>query len=461
MKQELKKSNGKTRYIILILITLLLTLSTADRATLSVAGPSMSKALGLNPIEMGWLFSAFAWAYVSFMIPSGWFVDRLGAKKGVMVGLIAWSIATFLMGTVGGLPAALIFGTLITLRFFLGLFETPVGPASGRVIASWFPSSERGVAGAIFNSAQYLSLAVFMPLMGWLDHKFGWEYIYIVMGVMGILMAISWAKLFHTPGKHPTVSQSEIEYIKSGGGIVDSDTSNASASKGSCKPETSGATLKNIAALFKNRMILGIFIGQYCINAITWFFMSWFPTYLVKELGLSILKAGFVAVIPAVCGFIGGVLSGFVSDAILKKTGNLSLARKIPITIGLLMSSLIIGCNYVGGNVTLIVILMSAAFFGKGFGSLGWTVVADTAPKEIIGLTGGVFNAIGNSSGIVTPLLIGYLLSSTGGFNAALAFVGTHGLVAVFSYWAIVGKIERAQLTVQPAAATAQSRATA
>ena len=363
---------GKQRYLILALITLLLTLSTADRATLSVAGPSMSKDLALNPVEMGWLFSAFAWAYVSFMIPAGWFIDITGPKKGVLMGLLTWSLATFLMGCVGGLPSAMIFGTLLGLRFLLGMFETPVGPASGRVLAGWFPTSERGVAGAIFNSAQYISLAIFTPLMGWLDHQFGWHYIYLVMGSIGVVTAVLWAKLFHLPRKHPTVTEGEIEYIKAGGGLVDMDTGKVAQSANS-PVQNKSSTWSNLKELFKNRMILGIFIGQYCINAITWFFMSWFPTYLVKEHHLTILKAGFIAIIPALCGFVGGVASGFVSDAILRKTGNLSLARKIPITIGLLLSSAIIGCNYASGNVTLVVFLMALSFFGKGFGSLGWT----------------------------------------------------------------------------------------
>lgn len=120
----------------------------------------------------------------------------------------------------------------------------------------------------------------------------------------------------------------------------------------------------------------------------------------------------------------------------------LSLARKIPITIGLGLSALMIACNYVDTD-WVVIGLMCAAFFGKGFGSLGWTVVADTAPKEIIGLTGGMFNALGNIAGIFTPLVIGYILSSTGSFNGALLYVGLHGIVAIVCYWVLVGKIQR------------------
>ena len=127
------------------------------------------------------------------------------------------------------------------------------------------------------------------------------------------------------------------------------------------------------------------------------------------------------------------------------RTGSLTLARKLPITIGLAGSALMIGCNYTDSG-TLVIVLMSLAFFGKGFGSLGWTVVADTAPAEIIGVTGGVFNALGNVAGIVTPVVIGYILAGTGSFNGALVYVSVHGLVAILSYWIIVGPIRRLDL---------------
>ena len=146
-------------------------------------------------------------------------------------------------------------------------------------------------------------------------------------------------------------------------------------------------------------MMLGVYLGQYCINTLTYFFLTWFPVYLVKERGLSILQAGFVATLPALCGFIGGVLGGVISDAILRKTGSLTAARKIPIVGGMLLSMSIIACNYVDGQA-LVVGFMALAFFGKGIGALGWAVVSDTSPKEAGGVSGGLFNTFGNLSSI-------------------------------------------------------------
>lgn len=439
MNMEAKRT--RTRYFILLMITFVLTLATGDRATLSVAGPEMQKELGITAVEIGYLFSAFSWAYVISMTPAGWVADKIGSKQAMFLGILLWSVITVFMGLVSYIT--FVVPALLILRFLLGVCESPVGPSAGRIIAAWFPSQERGVAGAIFNSAQYASLAIFTPLMAWLCHAFGWDHVFIVMGVIGIIVALTWAKCFYVPMKHPTINSAEMQYIKEGGGLVELDMDPVAASKSSAQKPRAG--LAEIGQLFKSKMLVGIFLGQYCISAITWFFLTWFPIYLVKERGMSILQAGFMASVPAICGLIGGISSGFISDWILKKTGNLTLARKIPITIGLTMSASMILCNYVSSEF-MVMFLMSAAFFGKGFGSLGWAVVADTAPKEIIGTTGGLFNSLGNIAGIITPVVIGYVLQETGSFANALVFVGAHGLIAVFSYWFIVGKIERLKL---------------
>lgn len=437
------------RYYILFMITLVLTLATGDRATLSVAGPEMQKELGITAVEIGYLFSAFSWAYVISMTPAGWVADKVGSKRAMFLGILLWSVMTVFMGLVSYIT--FVVPALLILRFLLGVCESPVGPSAGRIIAAWFPSQERGVAGAIFNSAQYASLAIFTPLMAWLCHAFGWDHVFIVMGVIGIIIAFCWTKFFYVPTRHPGINNEEMEYLKEGGALVELDT------VASVKGERKRAGWQEIGQLFKSRMLIGIFIGQYCISAITWFFMTWFPIYLVKERGMSILQAGFMASVPAICGLVGGIMSGFFSDWLLRKTNNLSLARKVPITIGLTMSASMILCNYVGSEA-LVMFLMSAAFFGKGFGSLGWAVVADTAPKEIIGTTGGLFNSLGNIAGIVTPVVIGYILQETGSFANALVFVGTHGIIAVCSYWFIVGKIERLKIAPRDDAASMQKR---
>jgi MFS transporter, ACS family, glucarate transporter len=203
-------------------------------------------------------------------------------------------------------------------------------------------------------------------------------------------------------------------------------------------------------------MLIGIYIGQFCINTLTYFFITWFPVYLVQARHMSTLRGGLAAALPALCGSVGGILGGICSDKLLRMGRSLSFARKAPIIAGMLLSIIMIACNYTNVQA-LVMFLMSLAFFGKGFGALGWTVIADTSPKELIGLNGGLFNLFGNMAGITTPIVIGYLVKKTGSFDDALIFVGAAALLAIVSYVFIVGDIRR--LEFQPARQTAAAGA--
>ena len=431
----------RVRFLILLLIFLLTTINYADRSTFSIAGDAASKDLGLDPVEMGYILSAFAWAYVLGQIPGGALLDRFGTKLIYAIAIAAWSFFTLVQGFSGFLTGGAIFAGLFAMRFAVGLAESPSFPGNARLVAAWFPGSERGFASAVFNSAQYFSLVVFAPLMGWLVHTFDWHSVFFVMGGLGLVAAVVFWQLIHSPVEHPSVNQAELDYIEAGGGLIRMEDKVVKAS---------AFTWPNVRQVLSSRMLIGVFIGQYGINVLTYFFVTWFPIYLVKERGLNILEAGFAAAAPALCGFVGGVLGGVISDAILKRTGSLTLARKTPLLIGMILASTIIACVYIQQE-WLIVVVMAVAFFGKGIASLGWAVVSDTSPRELVGVTGGIFNTFGNTAGIVTPIVIGYIVAATGSFDGALWFVGLHCVLVVAAYFLIVGKIER--LTLKPAGA--------
>lgn len=428
----------RVRYGILLLIFLLTTINYADRATFSIAGDAASRDLGLSPVEMGYIMSAFAWAYVIGQIPGGVLLDRFGTKIVYTLAIAAWSLFTLLQGFSGFLTGGLIFAGLFAMRFMVGLAESPSFPGNARIVAAWFPGSERGTASAIFNSAQYFSLVVFAPFMGWLVHTFDWHSVFFVMGGLGLLAALVFWNMVHSPIQHPRIGKAELDYIEAGGGLIRMEDRTISKS--------AAFTWDNVRQVLGSRMLMGVFIGQYGINVLTYFFVTWFPIYLVKERGLNILEAGFAAAAPALCGFVGGVLGGVISDALLKKTGSLTIARKTPLLVGMVLSALIIACAYIDHS-GLIILVMALAFFGKGIASLGWAVVSDTSPREFVGVTGGIFNTFGNSAGIVTPIVIGYIVAATGSFDGALWFVGAHCLLVIAAYFLITGKIERLTLT--------------
>ncbi|WP_244818309.1 MFS transporter [Caballeronia sp. Lep1P3] len=424
------------------------TLNYADRATISITGSAIQKALHISPVEMGYIFSSFAWAYVIAQLPSGWLLDRFGSKRVYAFSIFFWSLLTAVQGFVAALPVGVAFATLFLMRFLVGAAEAPAFPGNARLTATWFPTAERGTASAIFNSAQYFATVLFSPIMGWITHTYGWPYVFYAMGALGLLIAGLWLRTIYAPRQHPLANEAEVRYIADNGAMVDLEDRQLAQERRAAQTHTANPRTHGrhaLAQLLKSRMMLGVFIAQYCITTLTYFFLTWFPIYLVQERHMSILKAGFVASIPAIAGFLGGVLGGVVSDRLMKRGFSTSTARKVPIVVGLLLSTCMIACNYVD-NQWLIIGIMAAAFFGKGIGALGWAVVSDTAPKQASGLCAALFNTFGNTAGITTPIVIGYLVQGTGSFAAALVFVSANAVIAIVCYLFVVGKIERFQL---------------
>lgn len=431
---------SKVRHGVVFLLFVLTALNYADRATLSIAGPDISSQFGLNKIQMGYILSAFGWSYAIAQLPGGWLLDRFGTKRVYFWSILLWSLFTLLQGFVGFLTAGLAMVSLFGLRFLMGAAEAPSFPGNSRIVAAWFPTTERGTASAVFNSAQYFATVIFAPIMAWITHQYGWPSVFWFMGGLGVMMAIIWLKVIRSPRDHPRVNAAELHHIESGGGLVDLEKVAVDASTG-----RNPVSWDSIRQLLSNRMLLGIYLGQYCITTLTFFFITWFPTYLIEQRGMSILKAGFMASLPALCGFFGGILGGTISDGMLKRGFSLTASRKTPIVIGMLTAVSMIICNYVQAD-WLVVALMALAFFGKGIGALGWAVVADTSPKEIAGLSAGLFNTFGNTAAITTPIVIGYILQWTGSFNGALMFVAANALGAIFCYLVLVGEIKRVEL---------------
>jgi ACS family glucarate transporter-like MFS transporter len=431
------KVQTRTRWMILAMLFVITTINYADRATISIAAPGIKKELGLDAVQMGFVFSAFAWSYVIAQLPGGWLLDRFGSKITYFFSIFLWSVFTMLTGAAGFVAGGAAVAMLFTLRLLVGAAEAPSFPGNSRIASAWFPTNERGLAAAIFNSAQYFATVLFAPIMGWLVHSYGWHSVFYVMGALGIVMAFVWLKVIYAPKDHPSVSPSELKYIQEGGALVDLD--------GAQKAPAQVNTFAAIKELLGNRMLLGVYIGQYCITTLTYFFLTWFPVYLVQERHMTILKAGFVASLPAIAGFIGGVTGGWLSDRLAKRGYSLSVSRKLPIVLGMLMSMSMIACNYIETD-TLVVAVMSLAFFGKGVGALGWAVVSDTSPKEAGGLSGALFNTFGNTAGITTPIVIGYIVQGTGSFAGALVFVGANAALAIACYLFIVGDIKRVSL---------------
>lgn len=432
MKEQLNKRTN-TRYIILLFLFAATVFNYADRATLSVVAPFMSKELNFDPEMMGLAFSSFGISYVIMQIPGGWLLDKYGSRLVYGCALIGWSIVTMFQGTIYLFASPLMM--LIILRLLMGAIEAPAFPANSRLSVQWFPNSERGFVTSVYQAAQYISLGLITPLMTFILHFWSWHYVFYYIGIIGVVLGVLWLFYIRDPMRHKKVNQAEIDYIREGGGVPELGVEEK-------KEKITFAQIKKVCV---NRMMIGVYIGQFCVTSITWFFLTWFPTYLYQAKGMSILKVGFIASIPAIAGFIGGLIGGIFSDYLLKKGYSLTVARKLPIICGMLLSCTIIMANYTNSDV-IVVAAMSMAFFAKGFGNLGWCVLSDTSPKEILGVAGGVFNMCGNLASIITPLVIGFILSWTNSFDFAILYVGSMGLIGLLSYTFIVGPLNRLTL---------------
>ncbi|WP_175721401.1 MFS transporter [Burkholderia anthina] len=416
------------RWFILAMIFIVTVFNYVDRATLSIAAPSMRHELGFDAFTMGIAFSAFGWAYTALQIPGGLILDRFGARLVLGASLILWSVLTFLQGYVHLFASA--FAALFALRFLMGVAESPAFPCNSRLTVMWFPNAERGLATSIFQLAQYFALAVFTPVMTYTVNRWGWHYVFYTTGAVGVLIGLWWLKAVREPQRDHRVNAAELEYIASGGGLPTMGDS----------PRP--FKWREAGAIAANRMMIGIYIGQFCLTSITWFFLTWFPTYLIEAKGMSILKVGLVASVPAIAGCVGGLIGGLWSDWMLKRGFSLTAARKTPIISGLVLSSTIVAANYVH-STAIVILVMSVAFFAKGVGNLGWCIVGDVSPKHAMGISGGIFNLCGNLASIVTPLAIGWMIKRTGTFEVALTYVAVLSLLGAFSYLFIVGKLAR------------------
>jgi ACS family D-galactonate transporter-like MFS transporter len=418
----------RTRFVVLALLAVGTMINYLDRTVLGIAAPGIAQEFSLSAVVMGVVFSAFSWTYAAAQIPGGIFLDRFGSRLTYFLSVSVWSLFTLLHGFANGLYS------LLTFRFGLGLSEAPCFPTNSRVVATWFPQRERARATGVYTVGEYLGLACFAPLLFWIMSTFGWRAVFIVVGAAGIVFAFVWWMMYREPRESTAVNHAELEYIAAGGGLE------APGSR-----EATAFSWARVRSLLRFRQIWGACLGQFGGNSTLVFFLTWFPAYLATERHMGWIKVGFFAVMPFAAAAVGVMFGGWASDALLKRTGSANIARKLPIIAGLLGASTIITANYVDSDVAVIAIL-SAAFFAQGMTGLGWALISDIAPKNLMGLTGGIFNFAANLAGIITPLVIGFIVAATGSFFHALAYVGAVALIGALSYIFILGDVKRLEV---------------
>lgn len=397
-----------------------------DRGNLAVAATDLARDLRLDPVRLGLIFSGFGWAYAIFQIPGGWLVDRVRPRNLCAIACGLWSLATLMQGFAGAFLA------LLGLRILVGLFEAPSFPICNKLATAWFPEAERAGAIGFYTSGQFIGLGLLTPLLVLAQRHLGWRSVFVITGGIGLAWSAVWYARYRDPDESARLSPAEREHIRAGGGWANETGTPA---------ERVRFSAADLGFVLSQRKLWGIYLGQFALNAVPWFFLTWFPTYLVQYRHFDLAQTGFSSALPylaAVAGVLGG---GICSDLLVRRGASVSLARKGPIIAGMLLSTSVVGANFVA-DPRWVVFFFTFAFFCNGFASITWILVSLLAPKRLIGLTGGVFNFFGNLASAVVPFVIGVIVKH-GGFAPALGFIAAVALGGVLSYLLLVGRVER------------------
>lgn len=269
MQTKIKNKATRVRYRMLILVFINVVINYMDRSNISIAGAAISHDLKLSSVQLGYIFSAFGWTYALLQIPGGILADRFGPRLLYSFTLIAWSSVTFVQGFVKS------FFSLLGLRIAVGAFEAPSYPTNNRIVTSWFPENERATAIAIYTSGQFIGLAFLTPALVALQYYTGWRGLFFITGLTGIVWGILWYFFYRDPNKHLGVKSDEPGYSD-----LERNASRYTGNKIENKKQQ--FSRKDFKAVFANQKLWGIYIGQFAVASTLWFFLTWFPTYLVK-----------------------------------------------------------------------------------------------------------------------------------------------------------------------------------
>lgn len=390
----------RTRNRVLLLGFLLAGITYLDRVCISVAAPSIMTELGLSNLQMGYVFSTFAAAYGLFEIPSGWLGDRWGQRSMLTRIAASWSVFTALTGGVRSYSA------LILVRFAFGAAEAGAFPTLSRALARWFPAVDRAKVNGFMWMGARIGGAVSPPLATMLMLAYGWRPMFVIFGLVGLIWcAVFWVWYRDDPAHHPNVNEAELAYINQDASSV-----------GSSLPAASDKTPWK--RLFLSGNLWALFWMYFATSYGFWFFLTWMPTYLMKEQGLNAEETGFYSSLPLAVGAVACLCGGALSDWIVRRTGSLRWGRRVVGMGGYLLTAAGFGAaSLAQGPLAAVACLVFAA------GSMDLTVpVAWAACLEVGGRYGGTatgfMNTASSISAFISPLAAAWLFDQFGSFAA-------------------------------------------
>lgn len=408
---------NNTRWYIVGLLFLVNIVNYLDRAALSIALPLIEKDLSITPSQFGIIFGSFFFGYALFNFVGGLASDRFGALMTLAMAVTVWSVFCGLTALSMG------FFSLLALRILFGMAEGPVNAAGNKMISGWFSKKNAATAVGLLSAGSPLGGAIAGPVVGFLAIAVGWRFAFLIICCIGLAWVALWLfSAADNPSKSKVVTAEERRRIES------EKERDFTLGDGHLQTKTA----QKLSYYMKQPVILGTAFAFFSYNYILYFFLSWFPAYLVQAHGLDLKSMSIVTVIPWLVGFIGLSLGGYTSDFILRVTGRVFFSRKIILVTCLFAAAVCVGCAGMVKTVTPAVILMSSAlFFLYSTGAIYWAIIQDVVHIDRVGGVGGAMHALANTSGMLGPVVTGYLVQNTGSFSSAFLLAGGITLFSV------------------------------
>jgi MFS family permease len=402
----------KKRSVVLILLTVLGVITFLDRINISVAGDSIMTDLNLSESQWGWVLSAFILSYSLFQIPLGLWGDKKGQRLVLTFIVVWWSVFTGLTGAAGGFMA------MMAIRFMFGLGEAGAYPNMTGTIGRWFPKAETGKAqGYIWAASRFggaLAPITVIPLMAWL----GWRLTFMVFGSLGIVWGMVWFFWYRDkPSSIKGITETELSEIREN-----------QVSKPKEKVPWGRIT--------RSRQFWLILTMYWFYVWGSWFFFSWFPTFLERGRGFSKMELTYAVAVPFLMGVIGNISGGYLSDKLSKKYG-LKIGRRLLGVGGLAVAAVLMFLGgFIPGKVQVFVLLSLCFGVMDLMLPSAWAICLDVG-KKYAGAISGAMNTAGNLGGFVCATVFGYLVQATGNYNFPLYVIAGMLLIAAFLFLGI------------------------
>ena len=403
-----KKSGAPTGPII-FLLGLALFIHALDRGNFSVAAPLITGDLQLTNTQLGILTSAFFWTYVPGHALSGWLVERYDAYRALTLGLIIWSVATFLTGFAGG------FAALLVLRLVLGLGESAAFPASSKLLSLLVPQGKLATANALTGAGLMLGNGAGLFIGGMLVAKFGWHMLFFVFGAMSLLWLVPWLLVKRPePINLPEPMAGQGHRLEA----------------------------PRYAEMLGKRAMWGSMIGHFCANYPFFLVLLWLPKFLVSQYGFSLTTMAWLGGSVYVIATVTGLIGARITDGWIGRGGEISWVRKsMMFGSGAVAVVCMLACALGDANWAVAGLLGFGLSIGLGLFSIysiGQTLAGPRAAGKWVGLQ----NGFGGLAGASSPLLTGLTIDATGSYRVAFLIATGVAIFGMLCWGLMIRKIE-------------------